>query len=97
MGVRTTAPWDGMLFAFDDATSVAFYMKDTLIPLDIAFMTADGKVLGVETMTPCPPTVESCPLYYSPQPYTMALEVEAGRAGRYGIAVGSHVAPAGSC
>ena len=50
---RDCLPEDsGMLFAFPDDTTTAFYMKDTLIPLTIAFIQADGKIVHIEDMQP---------------------------------------------
>jgi uncharacterized protein len=98
MGFQTTAPWDGMLFTFGaDLSTDAFYMKDTLIPLDIAFIGRDGTVQDLLSMEPCPPTVSECPLYRASMPYASALEVEKGKAAMFGISPGAHVAIAGSC
>ena len=64
-----------MLFVFREPVRVSFYMKDTLIPLDIAFI-GQGKVLQIESMVPC--KVEQCPLTIPNATYEMALEVAAG-------------------
>ena len=52
----TWAGYDGMLFQFVDPTTVEFYMKDTLIPLSIAWFDHAGTPLGVggTDMPPCP-------------------------------------------
>jgi len=44
MSVRHLPPHAGMLFVFDSDGPVAFWMKDTLIPLDMVFLSADGTV-----------------------------------------------------
>ena len=44
------APNEGMLFKFDEYAVHCFWMKNTLIPLSIAFMTADGKVTDIDEM-----------------------------------------------
>jgi uncharacterized membrane protein (UPF0127 family) len=77
MGVRSVAPLDGMLFAFPSDSHSGFWMKNTLIPLDIAFFTAAGELVGVRTMVPC--TEEPCPTYGVDGAYRFALEVPAGR------------------
>jgi uncharacterized membrane protein (UPF0127 family) len=97
MGFLTTAPWDGMLFRFAGPTTASFYMKDTLIPLDIAFIGADERVAEVRAMSPCPPEVSACPLYGAKQPYANALEVEGGKAAAFGLTPGADVALGGAC
>jgi len=76
MGVETLDGIDGMLFEFPDNTATRFWMKDTLIPLDIAFFDSDGKLITVLTMTPC--VEDPCDTYGPPDPYRWALEVPAG-------------------
>jgi uncharacterized membrane protein (UPF0127 family) len=67
---------DGMVFVYDAPTETSFYMKDVLVPLDIAFVGADGTVLEVLTMALCP--ADPCPLYRSPAPIMWAIETPAG-------------------
>jgi hypothetical protein len=76
----------GMAFLWDEDTRSAFYMKDTLIPLSIAFVTADGRIVGILDMEPC--AAEPCPLYDPQASYRMALEVRKGSFGRWGVRVG---------
>jgi uncharacterized protein len=76
----------GMLFVFEEERTGAFWMKDTLVPLDIAFAAADGTIRATLTMTPC--EADPCPVYDPGVPYTMALEVPAGWFVRNGIAPG---------
>ncbi len=66
----------GMLFAFPDEEVRGFWMKDTLVPLDIAFFRADGTWVSSTRMAPC--LVESCPNYSSGGPAGFALELPAG-------------------
>ena len=63
----------GMLFIFEEETPVTFWMKDTFIPLSIAFMKADGTITQIETMQP-----ESRLLIPSREPARYALEVRQG-------------------
>lgn len=67
---------DGMLFVFDDDVSAGFWMKNTLIPLDIAFFTAAGDYVDGFVMEPC--TADPCPSYEPDGAYRYALEVPAG-------------------
>jgi uncharacterized protein len=79
----------GMLFLYATPVKTGFWMKDTLIPLDIAFI-HDGFVAEIHTMTPC--TREPCLLTTPAAAYTSTLEVNAGVFDRAGITVGSTVA-----
>jgi uncharacterized membrane protein (UPF0127 family) len=67
---------DGMLFVFDDDVSAGFWMKNTLIPLDIAFFTAAGDYVDGFVMEPC--TADPCPSYQPDGAYRYALEMPAG-------------------
>ena len=45
-------PDHGMLFVFDAPQPLAFWMKNTFVPLSIAFLGADGRILNIEDMAP---------------------------------------------
>jgi hypothetical protein len=82
MGVTDLVDVDGMLFVFVTETYTepvqsSFWMKDTLIPLDIWFFDYSGKLVDMLTMTPC--DSEPCQLYTPAGPYHYALETEVGR------------------
>jgi uncharacterized membrane protein (UPF0127 family) len=78
MGVTDLGGLDGMLFVFEGDTAGDFWMKDTLIPLDIAFFDAAGAPVGeVITMTPCG-DADPCPTYGPDAPYRYALETTVG-------------------
>lgn len=66
----------GMLFRYGEPRSGAFYMKNTLVPLDIAWMDATGTVLVTMQMDPC--KEDPCPLYDPGVQYSTALEVPQG-------------------
>ena len=70
-------------------TTGAFWMKNTLIPLDIAFYDGRGRILRVLTMQPC--RVAACPLYDPKVAYRGALEVNAGSFRRWGVGRGDRV------
>jgi len=76
MGVTDLGATRGMLFQWPDDTDGGFWMKDTLIPLDVAFFAADGSLVDVLSMTPC--EEDPCPSYRPSGPYRSALEVLAG-------------------
>ena len=77
MGVQDLGSLDGMLFVFEDAAERSFWMKDTLIPLDIAFFTDTGVLVSVAQMEPCDPGA-TCPSYVSDGPARFAVEGRAG-------------------
>lgn len=96
---RTSMPADhGMLFVFPDDAARTFWMKDTLIPLDMLFLDADRRVVTVRVNArPC--TADPCTLYSSTEPARYVLELNAGVASELGvregdIAVFSNVPPA---
>ena len=76
MGVKSLSKTEGMAFVFPQQENLGFWMKDTLIPLDIAFADAQGHVVDVQHMVPC--TADPCSIYYAAQPYSMALEAGSG-------------------
>lgn len=75
----------GMLFVFPDETARAFWMKNTLVPLDISYFAADGAWVSSATMVPC--VEDPCASYPSAGPARYALELPAGGLGR-GIGTG---------
>lgn len=70
------APGAGMVFLFPDDSEGGFWMKNTLIPLSIAFFAADGDVLAVLDMEPC--EEDPCPSYDPGVSYRGTLEVNEG-------------------
>jgi uncharacterized protein len=83
MGRTELAKDSGMLFDFSGDTSTAFYMKDTSIPLSIAFIDSGGKVLAIKDMKPLDLTpVES------PSVYRYAIETNQGWFTQHGIKPG---------
>ena len=77
----------GMLFIHPTLRSRTFWMKNTHIPLSIAFLDDSGRIISIQDMTPMQ-TVER---YHSPQPVRYALEVNKGWFDKRGIAVGDVV------
>ena len=76
MNVPDLLDLDGMLFVFGDESTGGFWMKDTLIPLDIAFFDGSGAYVDGFAMEPC--TTDDCPTYRSGASYRYALEMAAG-------------------
>jgi len=83
---RTALPEDrGMLFVFDEEQELSFWMKDTLIPLSVAFMDSGGRIVDIQDMKPLD---DDPPHYVSAEPAQYALEVNQGFFEERGIKVG---------
>lgn len=89
MGRTELASNSGMVFVFDGRTGGSFWMRDTLIPLSIAFWDGDGRVVDILEMKPC--TTDPCTLYAPRAPYTTALEMNAGWFDDHGVRIGDRV------
>ncbi len=87
---RTYLPKDhGMLFTFPEVKPVAFWMKNTKIPLDMLFIRA-GKVVHI-THQAAPCQSEPCPIYPSGFPVDMVIELPGGTAKQDQLQVGTKV------
>src|SRR5438067_1245112 len=86
MFVRFLAPNRGMIFPYDPPQQVAFWMKNTLIPLDIIFIRADGRIARIANAKP----LDETPLP-SGEPAAAVLEIAGGRAAQLGIKAGDRV------
>lgn len=88
---------DAMVFVFDADTAASFWMKDTLLPLSIAWVDSAGGVVNTATMDPCPAGTTNCPQFPPGRPYRMAIEMAQGRLQDWGIGPGATVTLAGAC
>jgi uncharacterized protein len=86
---RRLAPRSGMIFVFPTDTRGAFWMKNTLIPLSIAFYDGDGKILRIMDMKPC--RVARCPVYDPKVAFRGALEVNRGAFRRWNVRRGDTI------
>ena len=80
------APDAGMLFVFQppaDPGDVAFWMKDTPLPLSIAFVDPSGAVVSLQEMD-----AHSQNLHRAPKPFAYAVEANRGFFTSHGVAVG---------
>jgi uncharacterized membrane protein (UPF0127 family) len=82
-------PDAGMVFAFGHPTEGGFWMKDTLIPLSIAFWGRSGRILKILDMVPC--RGDPCPVYVPGVVYTAAVEVNQGWFAAHGVRPGNRV------
>jgi uncharacterized membrane protein (UPF0127 family) len=90
MGVTSLPDDEGMAFLYEGPTTERFWMRDTLIPLSIAFWDERGRVVAVEDMQPCPDG-EPCPTYGAPSPYIGAVEANLGWFDEHGVEPGDRV------
>jgi uncharacterized protein len=86
MGRTELADDAGMVFLFQHDSTSAFWMKDTLIPLSIAFYDDSGRIVRILDMEPC--RQDPCPVYDPRATYRGALEVNKGAFRRLGVEVG---------
>jgi uncharacterized protein len=89
---RSTMPMDGgMLFIFEAAQPLSFWMFNTLIPLDIIFADAERRITTMHAFVPpCRPPLR-CPTYASHGLAQFVLEVNAGMGATAGIGVGDEL------
>jgi len=84
---RTAMPAnDGMLFAFEQPAQQCFWMRNTLIPLSVAFIGDDGSVVNIDDMKP--QTLDS---HCSAKPVRFVLEMNEGWFAKRGIKMGSRL------
>ncbi|WBU39453.1 MULTISPECIES: DUF192 domain-containing protein [Marinobacter] len=92
---RTTLAEDaGMLFTYQTERSPnhGFWMYQTLIPLDIAYLDKQGVIVSIHTMTPCPSSEgRNCPTYPSGERFWNAVEMNAGFFEARGITAGDQL------
>jgi uncharacterized membrane protein (UPF0127 family) len=87
MNRQQLAPDRGMIFPFEEERIASFWMKNTLIPLDMIFIRADGSITNIEANT-VPMSEEPV---YSYEAVTVVLEIPGGRSAELGIQPGDKV------
>ena len=80
---REMAKNDGMLFIYETPLVMSFWMKNTFIPLDIAFLKDDGTIVNIEQMAP-----QTTAPHKSSEPVRYALEMNQGWFEAHGIKPG---------
>lgn len=94
MGRTSLAPDAGMLFEYQEPreASHGFWMYQTLIPLDIAYLNPDGVIGSIREMVPCASASGSgCPTYPAGVPFIQAVEMNAGFFREHGIRPGDRL------
>jgi uncharacterized membrane protein (UPF0127 family) len=89
MNRRRLSPKAGMVFLFAQPTRTQFWMKDTLIPLSIAFWGPDGRIYKMFEMQPC--TADPCHVYEPGGTFVGAIEMGQGEFDRLGVKIGDTV------
>jgi len=89
MFVKRLPEDEGMLFVFPEKVYDGFWMKNTFIPLSIAFIDSDGEILKILNMWPC--LDEECPTYEPQIFYQYAIEVNYGWFERNRVREGDYV------
>jgi len=84
---KAMAPDAGMLFDFHTQQEVSFWMENTILPLDMLFVRADGTIARVKENA-VPYSRETIP---SGAPVQFVIELNAGRAQALGIKEGGHI------
>lgn len=88
MNRQSLAPDRGMIFPYDPARPASFWMKNTLIPLDLIFVRPDGTI-GSIAANAVPLSLDPIP---SGEPVAAVLEIAGGRSSELGIGPGDKVA-----
>jgi uncharacterized membrane protein (UPF0127 family) len=96
MGMTTLAGYDGMVFSFPADTETPFYMRNTPLPLSIAWFNSKGVFEGSADMSPCA-NQSGCPLTHPPGAYRVAIEVQQGALAELGLVDGSAIDIGGPC
>ena len=89
-GRPSLAPEEGMLFLFEAPRIQSFWMKDMRFPIDILWI-RDDRIVGITPEVPIPRSPSELPLFRSPTPCDVVLEVRAGAAKRWGLLLGDAV------
>lgn len=88
-------PAQGMLFVYADQRPRSMWMKNTLIALDVLFISADAEIVAIlKNLPPC--RKDPCQIYDSQIPAQYMLELPAGFVDRHGLGLGRKITlPAG--
>jgi uncharacterized membrane protein (UPF0127 family) len=99
MSVTDLGDYAGMLFDFPDGErDGAFWMRDTALPLSIAYLDEDGGIVSTADMDPCLDLGDQCPSYPPEGPYADTVEVAQGGLAAVGLdGPDARLVPIGAC
>jgi hypothetical protein len=97
MGRRSLDGYEGMAFVYAADSNDAYFMRNTLLPLGIAFFSQAGMFLSSAQMPPCPDTTVTCPQYSAAAPFRLALEARIGVLAAQGVGAGAVAHVGGPC
>jgi uncharacterized protein len=86
MHVKEMPQHEGMLFVFEQAATQCFWMRNTLLPLSIAYLADDGRIVNIADMKPLDETS-----HCSSKPVRFALEMNQGWFAKKGLKAGSRL------
>jgi uncharacterized protein len=81
---ETILPDQGMLFVFEEEAARSFWMKNTLVPLDMLWLDRDRRIIHIERDVP-PCKSDPCPSYGPGKPALYVLELKGGMAAVFGL------------
>lgn len=85
---KTLGEYQGMFFVYQAEVNYSFWMRNTLIPLDMIFLSSDGVVVDIEkNAQPC--VTEACPHYQSDEMFRYAIEVNGRWTDTNKVAIGA--------
>jgi uncharacterized membrane protein (UPF0127 family) len=87
---------DGMVFVFEEDSTGAFWMRNTPMPLSIAFIDAGGRIVSATDLAPCGDD-PNCPIHPAAGPYRYAVEVPRGRLDDLGLTGAARARVGGAC
>lgn len=80
---------EGMFFVFENEGNYPFWMKNTLIPLDMIWIDSSGKIVDIKEADPC--EADPCPVFYHTGSAKYVLEINKGLSAELGIEIGEIV------
>jgi uncharacterized membrane protein (UPF0127 family) len=87
---------DGMIFVYPQDSTDSYWMRNTPMPLSIAFVDVGGRIVSTADMSPCGNRTD-CPVYPAAGPYRYAIEVPKGRLARLGLSGDARIRVGGRC